>query len=44
MLRRLLSDTWTLCKQVVLLRSSREVYVLLTIAFIKGVVVGAVFL
>ena len=44
MLRRLLRDTWVLGRQVVMFQSSREVYLLLTITFIKGVVVGAVLL
>ena len=42
MLRRLLRDTWTLSKQVTLLQSSREVYLLLAIVFAKGFVVGVV--
>lgn len=42
MVRRLLSDTWVLARQVIQLQSSREVYALLVITFAMGFGLGAV--
>jgi len=44
MVRRLLSDTWVLARQVIQLQSSREVYTLLTLTFVAGLGLGAIIL